>query len=67
MKVKMDLKIDSTSSHVAEMLVKGSNTGIIEITKNINHYNKVDEEIKELGKKLLSIEENNYNKLQKFL
>ena len=49
------------------MMIKGSNTGIIEITEKINHYEYCDERVKTLAKKLLKIEERNLEQLKPYL
>ncbi len=58
---------DNSSSHIAEMMLKGSNMGIIEATKKINEYTDADEHIVDLMKELLKLEENNVESLKKFL
>ncbi len=58
---------DNSSSHIAEMMLKGSNMGIIDATKKINEYTDADEHILDLMKKLLKLEENNVDELKNFL
>lgn len=66
-KIKLDMIKDDTSSHIAEMMMEGSNMGITEITKNLNKYENVDNEIKDLASRLLKIEQDNIEKLKPYL
>ncbi|MEG1008450.1 MAG: hypothetical protein RSF67_01280 [Clostridia bacterium] len=65
--IKMSTLNDDTSSHIADMLIKGSTMGTVEITKKLNKYTNIDDSIKMLASKLLKIEENNIEKLKKYL
>lgn len=65
--INMQTMTDKTSSHVSEMLIIGSNMGIIDAIKNINKYKNAEEEIVVLMKKLLEFEENNIKQLKIFL
>lgn len=58
---------DKSSSHIAEMLIIGSNMGIIDAIKNINNYQGAERKILNIMKKLLIIEEENVQQLKKFL
>ena len=65
--VKMSTVNDNTSSHIAKMLIKGSDMGVIQITENLNNYKRLKPSIRQIGKNLLSIEENNRERLKSFL
>lgn len=65
--IKMSTTKDNTSSHIAKMMVQGSDMGIIQITENLNKYKRLKPTIRQLGKKLLEIEENNSKNLKKYL
>lgn len=58
---------DKSASHIAQMMIQGSTMGIIEATKNINRYEGAQDEIIDLAKRLLHMEENNVEQLKKFL
>ena len=58
---------DKSSSHIAEMLIVGSNMGIINAIKNLKKYSDANTNIKELMEKLLKFEENNVQELKRFL
>jgi hypothetical protein len=65
--IKMSTMKDNTSSHIAEMMVQGSNMGVIDITKNLNNYKNIENTIRSLAEQLLKIEQNNIEKLKPYL
>lgn len=65
--INMQTITDKSSSHIAEMLIIGSNMGVIDAVKNIKKYQGADQEIIDLMKRLLKFEENNIQQLKKFL
>jgi hypothetical protein len=58
---------DKSSSHVAEMMIIGSNMGVIDAIKNIKKYKDVEPGIVNLMEKLKAFEENNITLLKAFL
>lgn len=59
---------DNSPSHIAEMLIQGSNMGIIDATKHIKNYEEVAEmDIISLMKHLMKFEEKNIEQLKTFL
>ncbi|MGI6264871.1 MAG: hypothetical protein ACOYJY_05360 [Acutalibacteraceae bacterium] len=67
MMVDMKMMNDNTPSHVAQMMIKGSTNGVIEITKKLKLYEGVGQNAERLGQKLLDTEEHNIEKLKAFL
>lgn len=65
--INMQTLTDKTPSHIAEMLIIGSNMGIINATKNLKKYSDAEPDIINLMKRLLEFEENNIQELKKFL
>ena len=65
--VKMSTVNDNTSSHIAKMLIKGSDMGIIQITETLSNYKRLKPDIRKIGKNLLAIEEKNRTNLKQFL
>lgn len=65
--INMQTITDKTPSHIAEMLIIGSNMGVIDALKNIKKYQVVEPSLVELMDKLLKFEENNIQELKKFL
>ena len=59
--------LDKSNSHIAEMMMQGSNMGIIEITQKLREYGDADGAVLALGQKLLKTEERNLEQLKKFL
>lgn len=59
--------MDKSTSHISDMLIKGSTMGIVEITKKINDYEEADNEIMELANRLLKFEQNNIEEYKKYL
>ena len=65
--INMQALTDNSSSHIAEMLIIGSNMGIIECNKKLKKVRGVEKEITELMERLLKFEEDNVQQLKKFL
>lgn len=58
---------DKSPSHISEMLIIGSNMGIINAVKNLKKYKGAEAKIKSLMERLLKFEENNVQRLKEFL
>ncbi len=58
---------DGSVSSMAEMMMKGSNKGIIEITKHLNDMHQVDPDVRRLAERLLKFEQNNVEQLKPYL
>jgi hypothetical protein len=65
--INMQTLTDKTPSHIAEMLIIGSNMGVINAVKNLKKYKEAKPEIIRLMEKLLKFEENNIQELKQFL
>lgn len=66
--IDMKTLMDKSSSHIAEMLIQGSNMGIIDAVKRINQYEKeAEKEVTALMMRLLKFEENNVERLKEAL
>ena len=66
--IDMKTLMDKSSSHIAEMLIQGSNMGIIDAVKRINQYEKeAEKEVTALMKRLLKFEDNNVERLKEAL
>ena len=65
--INMQTLTDKSSSHIAEMLIVGSNMGIIDAIKNIKKYSDAEPDIITLMERLLRFEENNVQRLKEFL
>lgn len=58
---------DNSASHIAEMLIIGSNMGVINAVKNLKKYREAEPDIKKLMERLLEFEEDNIQQLKNFL
>lgn len=66
--IKMNTAFDGSSSHVSEIMIKGTVMGITELTKILNESACVsDEKLKDYAKKLIALEEGYVQDLKKFL
>ena len=63
----MDLKRDSSASHIAEMMIKGNTMGVNKLVKSLREYDRNDQNITLLAKKLLDTEEEHIRELRAFL
>lgn len=58
---------DKSTPHIAEMMVLGSNMGVINAIKNAGKYSDAEKDILDLMKKLQKFEETNAEKIKTFL
>lgn len=65
--INMQTQTNKTPAHISEMLIIGSNMGVIDAVKNIKKYSEAEKNIKNLMEKLLKFEENNIQQLKQFL
>ena len=66
--IKMNTAFDSTHSHIAEIMIKGTVMGITELTKIINETECLtDDKAMEFAKRLLAMEEDFEERLKKHL
>ncbi|MGI6492504.1 MAG: hypothetical protein GX949_07445 [Peptococcaceae bacterium] len=65
--INMETLMDKSTSHIAEMLIIGSNMGVIDAIKNIRKYQSAEPDIISLMERLLRFEENNIQQLKTFL
>lgn len=65
--VNFQTMTDRTTSHIAEMMMIGSNMGVIQAIKNLKKYDNVDKNVKDLMERLRKKEEQNLEKLKEFL
>ena len=64
---QMDLRRDSTPSHVAEMMIKGSTMGVNKLVHNLREYDRADSSVTLLAKKRLDTEEEHIRELRAFV
>ena len=59
--------ISTSTSHIAEMMIEGSNMGITDMTKLVNNYDTQDSEAVRLAREIISFEEHNIEILKRYL
>lgn len=65
--IQMSTLTDKSNSHIAEMLIKGTNMGIIEGVKLKNHNPEVEPTISNILDDFIRFQENNVEQLKKYL
>ena len=63
----MDLKRDPTSSHIAEMMIKGNTMGVNKVAQHLRDYDRTDPNITLLAKKTLETAQEHISELKPFL
>ena len=69
MGINMNTMIDSTSSHIAEMMMEGYTMGITDMTKDIREREntKASEASLKLAREIVAFEEDSFSKMKRFL
>ena len=67
MDIQMSTITDKSNSHIAEMLIKGTNMGIIEGVKLKNQNPNMDTKVHDILDEFIKFQENNVEKLKKYL
>lgn len=62
-----DLRRDSSSSHIAEMMIKGTTMGINKMSRHIRNYDGSDRNVASLARKMFDTEEENLRELKPYL
>jgi len=65
--VEMETMLDTTSSHIAELMINGSTMGIINITKIMNGYPDAADSTKQLSRRFLDAERDNIERMKQYL
>ncbi|MCD7774912.1 MAG: hypothetical protein LUG85_00735 [Clostridiales bacterium] len=65
--IQMNTLMDKTPDHIAEIMIQGSMMGIIDMTRAIKQYEDVPKNIKALGYELVTVEENNVQRMKNYL
>jgi len=64
---KMNTMMNNETDHLAELMIKGSNMGIVNMTKVLNGYPSVSNDVKGLAQQLITTEQNNIERLKNYL
>ena len=67
--IAMNMAMDPSNSHIAEMMIQGSSMGIVDMTKYINAAKRVtiSKEAVALAGEVVTFEENNIERLKAYL
>ncbi|MGM9521054.1 MAG: hypothetical protein ACI3VB_01070 [Oscillospiraceae bacterium] len=65
--VTMNTMTNDETNHLAELVIKGSNMGIITMTKVVNGYQQASPETLGLAQKLITTENDNITRLKTYL
>ena len=64
---KMNAMMNNETDHLAELMIKGSNMGILNMTKVLNGYSSASPDVKGLAQQLNTAEQNNIERLKNYL
>lgn len=67
MSVGINTMINSKPSHVADMLIKGNTMGVTGITRSLNSHQCSDKDVQAFADRFIKLEQDNINRLRKFL
>lgn len=65
--VKLTTAMDSSESHIAEMVIRGSTMGITQMTKLLHESKNADGTCTQIANDFISKEQNNIEKMKKYL
>jgi hypothetical protein len=65
--VKAEIFMRNTPQHIAEMMMRGATMGIISMTKVLNHAPDCDAKTRKTAEEFIAAEEQNIDKLKRFL
>ena len=67
MGVEMNTMMDKSNSKIAELMIQGTNMGIIEGVKLLNQNPDADKEVKNVLNEFIQFQENTVEQLKKYL
>ncbi len=59
--------LNTSTSHIAEMMIRGSNNGIVDMEKTLKHNEEAGEKTVSLARALIDLEEKNIARLKDYL
>lgn len=65
--VNMNTMLNTSTSHIAEMLIQGSNRGLTSMWKSVNHHERAGDVSMEIAKELMDFEKKNIERLKQYL
>lgn len=67
MGISVNTMIDSTPSHIAEIMINGTNMGVIKMNKHLNRNKDIGDETKKLCRELIDFQKNSVTRLESYL
>lgn len=65
--IRGNTMFNTSTSHIAELMIQGSNRGLTDMWKTINHHENAGSVSMEIAKELMDFEEKNIERLKKYL
>jgi hypothetical protein len=65
--IRYNTMLNTSTGHIAEMMIKGNNNGIVEMKKILNHNENADGETRKLAEQLIDFEQKSIDSLIKYL
>lgn len=65
--IRANTMFDTSTSHIAELMIQGSNRGLTSMWKTLNHHENAGNMAVEAAKELMDFEEKNIERLKKYL
>lgn len=65
--IRGNTMFNTSTSHIAELMIQGSNRGLTDMWKILNHHENAGNMSVELAKELMDFEEKNIERLKKYL
>jgi len=59
--------MDDSRGKIAEMMIQGTTMGIVKTIRHLKDYEGHDEEARQLGERLLNLQEENVEKMKAYL
>jgi len=67
MGMQMETLTDRSDSHIAELMIRGSGMGVIEITKDKKRFSEAKKETMDLADSFIAMEEGGIERMKRFL
>lgn len=65
--IHMNTMLNTSTSHIADMVIQGSTRGVTQMCKSMNRYGGSAKESVEMAKEFMDFEENSIKRLKKYL
>lgn len=65
--VQMNTMLNTSTSHIAELMIQGSNRGITQMCRTLNHNDMAGKFAVEAAKELMDFEEKNISRMKEYL